>query len=186
MNAKTLVAGVVGGVVLFIWGSITHLATPLATAGIQSIPNEDVVMEAMRANITQPGLYFFPGIDPAQMGDEAAVKAWDEKLKSGPAGILVYQLHGAGALPLGMLITEAVSNIVVGLLVAVVLAQISGNLMMRASMAGVMALVASADVLFSEWNWYKFPTEYTLAQTVILVVGYLLMGAAIAAIAKKS
>lgn len=185
MNAKTWIAGVVGGLVLFIWGSIAHLATPLSQVGIRSIPNEDAVMEAMRANITQPGFYFFPGLAPGQESDEAAMKAWEEKAMRGPTGIMIYQVHSEGALPPRLLITEAASNILVGLLAAVVLSQIAGGLMFRASMAGLIALIGSVDILGSHWNWYKFPTDYTLAQIAILFIGYILMGAAIAAIAKK-
>jgi len=183
MNAKTWIAGVVGGIVLFIWGSIAHVATPLGSTGISSMPNEDAVMDAMRANITQPGLYFFPGIVGNQ--DEAAMKAWEEKAKRGPNGIMVYQLRSEGALLPSLLITEAVSNIIVGLLAAIVLSQIAGSLAFRASMAGLIALIGSVDIYGSYWNWYKFPTDYTLAQIVVLFIGYILMGATIAAIAKK-
>jgi hypothetical protein len=173
----------VGGIVLFVWGSIAHLATPLSQVGIRSMPNEDAVMETMRANLSEPGLYFFPGI--AGNADEAAMKAWEEKAMRGPTGIMVYQVRSEGALPPRLLINEALSNVLVGLLAAVVLAQISGGLAFRAVMAGVIALIGSVDIYGSYWNWYKFPTDYTLAQTVILVVGYVLMGATIAAIAKK-
>jgi hypothetical protein len=94
MNAKTWIAGLAGGVVLFVWGSITHMLTPLGEMGIKSVPNEDAVLEVMRANITQPGLYFLPGMVSGQQNDEAAMKALEEKWVRGPAGILVYQLHG--------------------------------------------------------------------------------------------
>lgn len=185
MNAKTWMAGVAGGLVLFLWGSIAHLATPLSQVGIRSMPNEDAVMEAMRANITQPGLYFFPGLAPGQESDEAAMKVWEEKAMRGPTGIMVYQVRSEGALPPRLLITEAVSNILAGLLVAVVLAQIGGSLLFRAAMAGLIALIGGVDIYGSYWNWYKFPTDYTLAQIAILFIGYILMGATIAAIAKK-
>jgi len=185
MNAKTLLAGVVGGIVLFVWGAVAHMATPLSSVGIRSMPNEDAVMEAMRANITQPGLYFFPGLAAGQEADAAAMKAWEDKAKRGPAGIMVYQTQSEGMIPPGMLITEAVSNIIIGILAALILAQIAGSLATRAMVAGVMGLIAGADIYVSYWNWYKFPTDYTLAQIVIQVVGFLLMGATIAAIAKK-
>jgi len=185
MNAKTLLAGVVGGIVLFVWGAVAHMATPLSAIGISSMPNEDAVMDAMRTNITQPGLYFFPGIAPGQEADEAAMKAWEEKAMRGPTGIMVYQLRGEGILPPSMLITEAVSNILIGILAALILAQIAGSLATRALLAGVMGLIAGTDIYVSYWNWYKFPTDYTLAQIVIQFIGFLLMGATIAAIAKK-
>jgi hypothetical protein len=52
-------------------------------------------------------------------------------------------------------------------------------------MAGLMGLMSSLDVFVSQWNWYKFPADYSLAQTFVQVVGFVLMGAAIAAISKQ-
>jgi hypothetical protein len=184
MNAKTWIAGLAGGVVLFVWGSITHMLTPLGEMGIKSVPNEDAVLEVMRANITQPGLYFLPGMVSGQQNDEAAMKALEEKWVRGPAGILVYQLHGEPLSP-RLLGIEFASNVVVGLLAALILAQISGSLVSRALLAGAMALIGCVDILGSYWNWYMYPTDYVLAQVVMLFVGYVLMGAVIAAIAKK-
>lgn len=184
MNAKTILAGVVGGVVLFMWGGIVNMATPLGHAGFRGIPNEDAVIDVLRANITQPGMYFFPWVDASQHGDEAAMKAWEEKATRGPAGILIHQIHGE-PLNARLLGVELASNIVVGLLAALVLAQIAGSLAWRTLLAGVMGAMASADTLASYWNWYKYPGEYVLAQATIQIAGFLLMGAAIAAIAKK-
>lgn len=185
MTGRTWIGGIVGGTVLFIWASIAHMATPLGEAGLSNLPNEEVVLEAMRVNITQPGFYFFPGLDPARRNDEAAMKEWGVKAARGPTGIMAYQVRGEAGLPPRLLITEFVSNIAVGLLAAFVLSNIAGSLAFRAMTAGVIGLIAGTDIYVSYWNWYKFPGDYTLAQMTIQVIGFLLMGAAIAAIAKK-
>jgi hypothetical protein len=62
MNTRIFLAGLFGGIAMFIWSSIAHMALPLGEAGIKEIPNESSVLEAMRSNIgKKPGLYFFPG-----------------------------------------------------------------------------------------------------------------------------
>jgi len=61
---RILVAGVLGGIVMYVWTSIAHMALPLREAGINEIPNESVVLIAMQSSIgekTGPGLYGFPG-----------------------------------------------------------------------------------------------------------------------------
>src|SRR5437016_13287035 len=59
---KILLAGILGGVVMFIWTSIAHMALPLGEAGLREIPNESAVLGAMQNNIgEQTGLYIFPG-----------------------------------------------------------------------------------------------------------------------------
>lgn len=184
MNSRVWLAGLVGGVVLFVWGAVSHMALPLGEIGISSLPNEEPVMEAMRTHITAPGFYFIPGIAPGQHRDEAAMKAWEEKAKRGPVAILVYQVSGS-AMATEQLVTEFVTSVAIGLLAAMILVHIGGSLASRAMMVAAMGLMSSLDVYVSYWTWYKFPTDYTLAQMAMQVVGFLLMGAAIAAIAKK-
>lgn len=59
---KILFTGVLGGIVMFIWTSIAHMALPLGEAGIREIPNESAVLSAMQSNIGErTGLYLFPG-----------------------------------------------------------------------------------------------------------------------------
>ena len=35
---RLLLAGIVGGIVVFIWGAITHVVLPLGEMGIQNLP----------------------------------------------------------------------------------------------------------------------------------------------------
>ena len=60
---KILLAGILGGIAMFIWTAIAHLVLPLGEAGISEIPNESAVLSAMQSNIGgQTGLYIFPGL----------------------------------------------------------------------------------------------------------------------------
>ena len=59
---RILLAGVLGGIMMFVWTSIAHMALPLREAGIDEIPNESVVLIAMQSSIGEKtGLYVFPG-----------------------------------------------------------------------------------------------------------------------------
>jgi len=59
---RILVAGVLGGIAMYVWTSIAHMALPLREAGINEIPNESVVLIAMQSSIGEKtGLYVFPG-----------------------------------------------------------------------------------------------------------------------------
>ncbi len=60
---RILIAGILGGIVMFIWTSIAHMALPLGEAGINEIPNESAVLGAMQSSIgDKTGLYIFPGL----------------------------------------------------------------------------------------------------------------------------
>jgi len=51
---RILVAGVLGGIAMFVWTSIAHMALPLGEAGIGEIPNESAMLSAMHT--TTPSL----------------------------------------------------------------------------------------------------------------------------------
>jgi hypothetical protein len=76
---RVLVAGILGGIVMFVWTSIAHMALPLGEAGIDEIPNESAVLGAMQSNIgDKTGLYIFPGLG---VGKNAAREEKNEAMK---------------------------------------------------------------------------------------------------------
>jgi hypothetical protein len=51
--------------------------------------------------------------------------------------------------------------------------------------SGMFGLVSWLSIEVSYWNWYGFPTDYTLAQAADQVVGWLVAGVAIAIFVKR-
>ena len=68
---------------------------PFGTMGLGTLPNEETVLEVLRTSVPEPGLYFFPGMDPLDTSQEAQ-EAYAAKYGSGPAGLLVYRPIGGG------------------------------------------------------------------------------------------
>jgi len=65
MNKRVLLAGLLGGIAMFAWTSLTDMALPLGDAGIKEIPNDQGVLIAMNASLGKTsGFYFFPGTGP--------------------------------------------------------------------------------------------------------------------------
>ena len=182
---KILLGSLVGAVVLFMWSFVSHMLLPLGHVGIQQVANEDPILDAIRANIQQPGLYFLPGLHYSKYSDEPAMKAWKEKAKRGPFVILIHQMQGSDITP-AQLATEFVSNLFLALLAALLLSHIAGSFLWRTLAVGIMGLIAGLDVYVSYWNWFKFPTDYTLAVMSDQFIGFLLMGAALSLMVKKS
>jgi hypothetical protein len=48
---RILLAGILGGIVMFSWTSIAHMALPLGQAGTTEIPNKSAVLNSMQSNI---------------------------------------------------------------------------------------------------------------------------------------
>ena len=92
---RILLAGVLGGIMMFVWTSIAHMALPLGEAGIAEIPNESAVLNAMQSNIGEKtGLYIFPGLgvgkNATREEKNEAMKQMQQRMAANPSGILMY------------------------------------------------------------------------------------------------
>ena len=180
---RVYLAGLLGGIAMFIWTSIAHMALPLGEAGIREIPNEKAVLTAMQSNIAEKsGLYFFPGFglgpNATKEAQHEAMKNMDERLAKNPSGLLMY--HAAGSRPFVMgryLAVEFVTELLEAF-IAVYLLSLTG----LTTFAGRLGFVVLAGVLaaiatnVSYWNWYGFPGVYTLSYMFIQLVGFLCIG----------
>jgi hypothetical protein len=91
---KILLAGVIGGIAMFVWTSIAHMALPLGEAGINEIPNESAVLSAMQSSMGEKtGLYIFPGlgVGKSAMREEKneTMKQMQQRIAANPSGILM-------------------------------------------------------------------------------------------------
>src|SRR5215468_3838788 len=116
---KVLLPGILGGLAVFIWLSISHLVLPIGMMGFKTVPNsEDAVLNAMKSNIQEPGLYFMPGFDMSRKQTEAEQKALQTKYEAGPTAFLVFNPAGEKLITPGQLIRQALFQILGGLIAA--------------------------------------------------------------------
>jgi hypothetical protein len=63
MTKRILLAGLLGGIAMYVWTALAHMVLPLGEAGIKEIPNEPAVLGAIRSSLGDTsGLYLFPGM----------------------------------------------------------------------------------------------------------------------------
>jgi hypothetical protein len=173
---RILLAGLIGGVVMFIWATIAHVATPLASAGLEQMPNEAATISTLHASLgDRRGLYFFPAITGS---DSKAMKDQQAKMQLGPSGLLAYQPPGAAGVSPRQLVVEFALEVVESLLAALAISAVAG-VPRRLGVALAIGLVAAVSTNFSYWNWYGFSWDYTLANAFTELMKYVLAGAAI-------
>ncbi len=194
MTKRVLLGGVLAGVVMFLWGAVSHMALGLGDAGIQSLPSEDKVLDAMRENIKDGGFYFFPGEpEGTRTGNkverDAATKAWTDKFRQGPHGILIYHPEGTEPMSPGQLLIQLVTDIALALVVAFLLGQVASAMKCfigRVVFVGLIGLITGLAILVPYWNWYGYPANFTIANMVDQVIGFSLGGLVLAAIVKQA
>lgn len=182
---RIIIAGLIGGLVLFVWGFAIHMSSTLNEVETKILPNEAVSLAALKANIDEPGFYFFPGIDFNKSQTAEAQNEWAEKYKTGPTGVLIYNPKGEDPFTLKKFLIEFSSDIITGLVVAFLLSMIVASLYKRVLAATLIGLTAWLSVLISYWNWYGFPTSFILAEGFDQIVGWFLAGLAIAFILRS-
>ena len=191
MNTRIIVAGILGGIVMFIWSSIAHMALPLGQAGIREIPNGSTVLAAMQSSLGEKAsLYHFPGLGVGENATrdqkKEAMKHVNERVAANPSGLLMYYPPGR-TFSFGKLFgTEFVTELLEAILVVSLLAQTRidsfGGRVGFVLAAGILAAIATN---VSYWNWYGFPTVYTASYMLIQVIGFLCVGLVAALVLKK-
>jgi hypothetical protein len=179
---KILLAGILGGVAMFIWTSIAHMFLPLGEAGIREIPNESTVLSAMQSNIgEETGLYIFPGPgvgkNATREEKNEAMKHMGEKMAANPSGILMYHAPGRPFTLGKWLGIELGTELLEAVLVVFLVAQTGINSFFgRVGFVFVAGILASIATNVSYWNWYGFPCVYTASYMFIQVIGFLCVG----------
>ena len=183
---KILLGGVVAGIVVFFWGFVAHMLLPLGEIGLQSIPNEEDVAAAMKKDVREPGLYVVPGRDMSKSPSQEEMEAHMAKITKGPYGFMVIYPNGRDASLGTRLPIQFGTNVVCGILAAILVSQLRPGFLARVACVTLVGILASIMTLVPYWNWFGFPTDFTLAQIAEHTVGWFLAGLALALIVRPS
>lgn len=179
---RVVIAGIIGGLVMFLWGAVAHMALPIGEAGLKTPTQQDAVLGALATSTSGAGVYMYPGIASEMMGDEAAMKAFAEQSKGKAFAFVVYQPDGNPAFQsmAPNLVKQLVTDLLAALVAAWILALGAWGFGRRVLIAGALGLFSWLTLSLPYWNWYLFPLNFTVGALVEQVVGWLLAGAAIA------
>lgn len=181
MSIRILLAGIVGGVVMFFWNFVAHEFLPLGEMGVRVMTNEDAVTGALQTNLGDTsGFYIFPsgGLTPGASGEQkkAAMQKAEEQMAAGAGGVLIYRPKRVFNFPKRLIIQFA-TDVAEALLAVFLLAQTSitgfGGKVGFVLTAGILAAITT-NVPYA--NWYGFPKDFTLGQMITQILGFLLVG----------
>jgi hypothetical protein len=164
MSGKYLiVATIVGGIVIFLWGAVTHALLP---APMRFFTHEDAVVQAVRANTVGNGVYF------AKSGILASVAFLpdfgDKTLNITPN-----------------LVRQFLSDTLAALLLAIFFTRVPGSVISKATWAGLAGLIAFLLKIVPYWNWYGFSSSFMGMEALDLIGKFILGGLLLGALAKK-
>lgn len=182
---RLLIAGLLGGIAMFIWTSLAHTALPLGQMGVQEIPNDAPVIATLQGALgDKDGLYIFPGSGNGTKSEDAAArKTMEERTAKEASGLLVYHPPGRdtamGPYIGKELALEIFQTLVLAWLISILAVSNFGARVAAAVAVGGLVAVATNG---SNLIWYGYPPAFTHAAIIIQLVGYTVAGAVIAAI----
>lgn len=173
---RLIIAALIGGIVMFAWGAVAHIFLGVGEAGVMSMPNEAAMTAAMKANLTEPGFYFLPGLDMKKQATDEEKAAWAAKYKEGPTAILIYHPTGEEPMSPKQLGIELASNIAAALVVGMILIFAAVSWGRGVIISTLVGLSGWLSINVSYWDWYGFPTNFVTSELIEQVVGWLLAG----------
>jgi hypothetical protein len=182
---RVIIGAIVGGLVMFMASFVTHTVLPIGEMGVKNLPNEDTVVAAMKQSISEPGFYFFPGMDMSGGMSKEEEQAWQAKYEAGPIGILIYHPVGQPAFSLSQMINELLADIIASFLALLIIGQISSSYFKRVAMLALFGVIAWLAISVSYWNWYGFPGSYAIGEGLDQVISWGLGGLVMAGIVKS-
>jgi drug/metabolite transporter superfamily protein YnfA len=191
MAKRVVIAGILGGLTMFVWLFVAHEFLPLGEMGVGEIPNEGPVLSAMQSSIPQAGVYLYPGMGlgpkPTAAQRNAAMPGWMKKYEQSPHGMLIYH-PPSGSFSFGTLLArEGALNLLEGLLAAWLLSWAAAGraYSARAGFVVIVGALVSVTTNVEYWNWYDFPGNYVAGYMVTQIIGFTLVGLVVAAFVKS-
>jgi len=179
---KLIVPSLLAAIVVFIWMYISWAVIGWHNTDLKNLPNGEALVEQMSQSITEPGIYIYPG-NPTDESDEG-MKAWTERYKAGPnVHFMVY--NPAGADPMNPMqfvksfIINFIAAFIAGVLLMMTLAQ-NPSFWRRIIFVMMLGMFAAFVGPFVEWNWWSFPTGYSMVNAIDLCVTWFIAGLVLA------
>lgn len=179
---RIVIAGILGAIVIFAWGMVSHMVLPIGEAGMKTPTQQEAVLEAIAGSTSGEGIYMYPSLAPEQWGDDAAMEAFGAQTAGKPYAFVVFQPGGnpATAAMGPSLVKHFASELLGALVVAWVLALAPWAFRRRVLVAAALGAFSWLSISVPYWNWYMFPANFTIANLADQVIGWTLAGAAIA------
>jgi hypothetical protein len=188
MKGRILVAALLGGIVMFFWGYVSHVVLELGDHGIKAAPappGDEPLMQALQAVTPDDGLYLAPGGDWEHRADPKVKEEWDKRWNAGPRALIVVN-HAASRGMTKQLVTEFATDVLLALLAAILLSCAAAHcgFMGRTLFVTGLGVVACFRTI-QDWNWWEFPCVYASSKVVDALIGFTLMGIVIALVVKR-
>ena len=183
-SLRTVLTIAAGSMVLFVWGALSHLII-IRGVGFTALPDDGTLAHALVGDHVEPGLYVFPA-PPGWRGEpttKTSMAAWDARFREGPSGLIVIRPRGEGPFGARKLLVQLLADVIAVSLALLVVRSIRASFWLRVTCVAALGVGGFVKVGVIYWNWYAFTDTFIVAQGCDMLVGWLLVGCTLAALA---
>jgi len=188
---KSLILGtILGGLMAFVWSSISWELIGWHEKTMVAFQNEDEVSAVIASHAGQDGTYLLPSGPPtAGMTAEqkkSALAVTIQKMQAGPIMVAAVRRGGFGSYSRGLII-QLLSLMAAAFLLTWLLLQTAGlSYARKVAFLAIAGLAASVIVDLPNWNWWGFSGAYTAVNLADSMLTWLVAGLVIAKVAKPA
>jgi hypothetical protein len=188
MMKSLLLGTLLGGVVAFIWSSVSWEVLPWHEQGIYSFQNDEKVSAVIASHSTRSGNYILPGRPPMEGMTPEQKKAAEgtqmARMQRGPMMFAAVRRGGFGSFAKGLIAQFLILAAGAFLLTWLVLQTSGLSYGKRVVFLAVVGLAASVVSDLPNSNWWGFSGAYTAVMVADSTLTWLLAGVVIAKVAK--
>ena len=178
---KLIVPAFLAAIAVFIWTAISWMAIGWHEVDMKGITDTSLAQQ-MQTSMTEPGIYIYPGY--SETGEELSMEEWNKLRKAGPmVRFMVYDPAGAewsmGTSMIKSFIINFISAFLAAVLLMMTLAQ-NPSFWRRVIFVMLLGMFAAFVGPFIEWNWWSFPTGYSMVNAIDLCVTWFFAGLVLA------
>ena len=179
---RIVIAGLIGGVAMFLWGALSHMLLPIGEMGLKVPTEQAAALRTLGSTVQGPGVYMYPSPAREDWNDQAKMAAFAESARGLPYAFVVYQPGGnpVNASMAPSLAKQWVSDTLAAMVAAWVMALGAFGFGRRVLIAAALGTFAWLAISVPQWNWYQFPLDFTLGSLLGQVIGWTASGTAMA------
>ena len=176
----------VGAIIIYFWLFASWMLLGIHNSSFRPLPSHDDVTSALGAKGLKTGAYHAPSW-PESPDDEAAMAEFNAQHEAGPIFTIFYHKEGLPVMGPKTFACAIALDVASAAIVAIALwcaAPRLTNYFCRVGFVAMLGLLVALMGHVSYWVWMLFPVDYTIAMCADQIVGWLLVGLALAAIIK--
>jgi hypothetical protein len=171
---RVVVAALLSAVVLFLWGFVFWTVLPFSNMVLKPLPSEEAVVQALKDNVPETGVYFFPFCEECS-SPEAQEEAM-KRHREGPIAQVIYRKDGVDAMSptvfAGGFSHMFLSALLVGLLLKIASPTLPA-FFARFVFVVLLGVFAAVWVCLADGIWFHHPWQFPVLQAGYNAGGWL-------------